>query len=283
MAQFLVNIDLAGNEIQNFLVHKLGGPPTGVAAQMYYDTGVNKMFYKDNAGWRTVLNELTGVQSVGGTSPIASSGGTAPVISLGTVPATLGGTGLASPTTFGFLITQGASAMSVVVPTDGQILIGKTGYNPVAATLTQVANRTAITSAAGSITIDINATQFPSSGIVYGKALISDPAVANTAAWGTAPVSAGGTGLASVTLHSFLVGAGTSNMTEIGPLADGQVIIGKTGAAPLAATLTGTTKRLGVTSGGNSITLNIDTTQFPQAVIGDTGKPLVCSGADAAA
>lgn len=66
--------------------------------------------------------------------------------------ATLGGSGVASPTIHGILVAQGASAFATKVLTDGQLLIGSTGVDPVGATLTAGSNIT-ITNGAGSITI----------------------------------------------------------------------------------------------------------------------------------
>lgn len=63
-----------------------------------------------------------------------------------------GGLGLASPTIHGILVGQGSSAVTPIVLTDGQILIGTTGADPSAATITQ-GTGISITSAAGSITI----------------------------------------------------------------------------------------------------------------------------------
>lgn len=68
------------------------------------------------------------------------------------ISSTNGGTGVASPTAHGILIAQGASAMTYPVLTNGQLLIGSTGVDPVAASLTAGAGVT-ITPGAGAITI----------------------------------------------------------------------------------------------------------------------------------
>jgi hypothetical protein len=66
---------------------------------------------------------------------------------------------------------------------------------------------------------------------------------------------------------SVLVTDSDSNLQDI-TLNDGQLIIGKTGDAPLAASLTGTSNQITVTNGPNSITLSlpqsIATTSSPQ-------------------
>lgn len=69
-----------------------------------------------------------------------------------TVPATVGGLGVASPTAHGILVAEGSSAATPLTLTNGQLLIGSSSSDPVAATLTAGANIT-ITNGAGSITI----------------------------------------------------------------------------------------------------------------------------------
>lgn len=68
-------------------------------------------------------------------------------------------------------------------------------------------------------------------------------------------VANGGTGAASLTQHSVLVGNGTSAVTPYA-LTDGQVLIGQTGGAPAAATLTAGTG-VSITNGHNSIEVAI--------------------------
>lgn len=73
-----------------------------------------------------------------------------------------GGTGLATLTSHGILIGNGTGPVTVTAePTDGQLLIGKTGFAPVLASLTADANIT-ITPGAG--TIEIAATAATTGG-----------------------------------------------------------------------------------------------------------------------
>jgi len=65
---------------------------------------------------------------------------------------TSGGTGVSDPTAHGILVAEGSSAFSPKVLTNGQLLIGSTGADPVAASLTAGSGVT-ITPGAGSITI----------------------------------------------------------------------------------------------------------------------------------
>jgi hypothetical protein len=67
--------------------------------------------------------------------------------------------------------------------------------------------------------------------------------------------------------NAILVTDGATNLQDI-QLADGQVLIGKTGDAPIATTLTGTPNQVDVTNGPNTITLStpqdIDTGASPE-------------------
>jgi len=67
----------------------------------------------------------------------------------------------------------------------------------------------------------------------------------------------GGTGIASPTAHTIPVAEGSSNFNFIGPLTNGQVLIGSTGADPVASTIT-VSGNLTTTSGAG--TFNISTT-----------------------
>lgn len=66
--------------------------------------------------------------------------------------------------------------------------------------------------------------------------------------------------------NAILVTDGATNLADI-QLADGEVLIGKTGDAPIATTLTGTPNQVDVTNGPNTITLStpqdIDSTASP--------------------
>lgn len=68
-----------------------------------------------------------------------------------------------------------------------------------------------------------------------------------------APVQ-GGTGVSNPTAHTLPVGEGSSNFTFLGPLTNGQLLIGSTGADPVAAALTAGTN-ISVTNGAGSISI----------------------------
>jgi hypothetical protein len=74
------------------------------------------------------------------------------------LPTTNGGTGVANPTAHTLPVAEGSSNFNFLGPlTNGQLLIGSTGADPVAATLTQ-GTGIIITNAAGSITVASNGT-----------------------------------------------------------------------------------------------------------------------------
>ncbi len=80
--------------------------------------------------------------------------------------------------------------------------------------------------------------------IVTGTSVFSDGAVANTL---TLNVQA--------TAETFLVGAGAgATVTELGPLANGQLIIGSTGVAPVVGSLTAPVAGITITGGAGSVT-----------------------------
>lgn len=64
--------------------------------------------------------------------------------------------------------------------------------------------------------------------------------------------------LISITDHALIVGSGAAAVTEIGPLTNGQLAIGSTGADPVAANLTSTGGSITITNAAGSI--NLETT-----------------------
>lgn len=65
----------------------------------------------------------------------------------------------------------------------------------------------------------------------------------------------GGTGVSNPTAHTIPIAEGASNFNFIGPMTNGQVLIGSTGADPVAATLIGNSG-ITVTNGAGSITIS---------------------------
>jgi hypothetical protein len=117
--------------------------------------------------------------------------------------------------------------------TNGQLLIGSTGAAPALAALTGTSNQVVVTNGAGSITL-------------------STPQSIHTAA---TPTFAGLT-LSGLTANSFSYSGVGGLLTTTAAPTNGQLLIGSTGAAPVAAALTGTANQITVTNGAGSISLS---------------------------
>lgn len=64
----------------------------------------------------------------------------------------------------------------------------------------------------------------------------------------------GGTGVANPTAHTIPIAEGSSNFNFIGPLTNGQLVIGSTGADPITSTLTAGAN-ISISNGAGSITI----------------------------
>jgi hypothetical protein len=154
-------------------------------------------------------------------------------------------TDLASITPKSFLYGDASGNIaSTSNPTNGQLLIGSTGAIPAVATLTGTTNQVNVVTGAGSITL-------------------STPQNIHS---GASPTFAGLTDT-GLTANSFLYSGTSSLLTTTSAPTNGQLLIGSTGAAPVAALLTGTTNQIVVTPGAGSVTLstpqNIATSSSP--------------------
>jgi hypothetical protein len=82
----------------------------------------------------------------------------------------------------------------------------------------------------------------------------------------------------TTTQYAPLVGAASNGITSIGPLTNGQLLVGSTGANPVAATLTAGTN-ISITNAAGSITINstatamsyVDVTGTSQTIAVNTG------------
>lgn len=77
-----------------------------------------------------------------------------------------------------------------------------------------------------------------------------------TAAFVNVPISStnGGTGVSNPTIHTLPVAQGASAFNFLGPLTNGQLLIGSTGADPVAAALTAGSN-VSITNGAGTITI----------------------------
>lgn len=128
----------------------------------------------------------------------------------------------------------GSLITSTLAPTNGQLLVGSTGSDPVAASMTGTANQVVVTNGPGSITFSL-------------------PQSIHTAA---TPTFASLT-LSGLTANSFAYSGASGLLTSAGAPTNGQLLIGSTGAAPVRAAITGTANQVTVTNSAGGITLSL--------------------------
>lgn len=135
-------------------------PATTTINQLLYSSSANVIAGLATANNATLITSAGGVPSISQTLPaavqqnITAVGTVATGVWQGTaIGATYGGTGVANPTAHTLPVAEGSSAMTFLGPlTNGQLLIGSTGADPVAAAITAGAG-ISITNNAGSITV----------------------------------------------------------------------------------------------------------------------------------
>lgn len=194
-------------------------------------------------------------------------------------------------------------AITSAALTNGQLLIGSTGADPVAASIVGTANRVTVNAGAGSITLsgpqDIHTSAAPiftsmsltalTNQLVLGTTnttTITSPSPAASRVY-TVPdaggaasfvMTAGAQTVAGVkTFSSAPVVSGLTASSALylnaaqtltaATLTNGQLLIGSTGANPAVGSITGTANRVTVTDGAGSITLSgpqdLGTTSIP--------------------
>lgn len=151
------------------------------------------------------------------------------------IDAAHGGTGVANPTAHGIAVAEGASNFTFKVLTDGQVLIGVTGSDPVPANLTAGAG-ISITNGAGTITIagtgsgigwnevtGVTQAMVADTGYVVNNAGLVTLTLPTTAAFGTAITilgkGAGGWIIAQNSGQSIQVGSVASTIGVGGSVA----------------------------------------------------------------
>ena len=235
-----------------------------------------------------------------------SNGAGSITIGLSIISPSLGGTGYASPPFGSLPIAQGSIPFEFVSLTNGQILIGSTGENPVPSTITS--STLDITPGSGSLAVDLNVVSVYHGGtgevtpIAHGIAIAEgvnpfnfirlndgeiligsssgDPSASTITSstlnvspgsgtlsidLNVIPTTYGGTGLSSLPIGSLLITEGSSSMSTVS-LTDGQILIGSTGASPIASTVTSST--LNVVPGAGSLSIDLDVVP---SIYGGTG------------
>lgn len=89
-------------------------------------------------------------------------------------------------------------------------------------------------------------------------------------------VSRGGTGLSTMTANAVLIGNGTSAVQSVGPLTNGQVLIGSTGGLPVAASLTAGSG-ISITGGSGSLTIASTATGMTVNEVTSTSSTMVAN------
>lgn len=97
--------------------------------------------------------------------------------------------------------------------------------------------------------------RMPSSAPAANQVMLSD--VSGNLSWVTGGVVASASG----TANSLVIFNSSGQLADAGLLTDGQLFVGRTGLAPIAASLTGTANQVNVATGAGSITLSL-----PQSV-----------------
>ena len=72
--QYLHNIDLNDNEIQNVKLHVTNSAPTAAIGMIYYDSTNNVIKYRDNSGWK-IVETTTGDSNTTYTTSVVDSSG----------------------------------------------------------------------------------------------------------------------------------------------------------------------------------------------------------------
>ena len=125
-----------------------------------------------------------------------------------------------------------------VLTQNGQLLVGKTGNNPVASLLTSSAQTLTYVFGPGSINIEINT---------------------NYSLFNPLQVSNGGTGRTLLTLYGVLLGEGTNNVNVTAAGTNGQVLIASSSGDPQFSTITSSGGTITFTLGYNSLNIELNT------------------------
>src|SRR3984957_13155714 len=230
-----------------------------------------------------------------------TGGGSSNINNLTGYPLTVphGGTGATSFTNGGILIGEGASPIQSIPLSDGQVLIGSTGSNPVASTLT-AGTGISIVSAAGSITIsntsatsitfdtNFGGTASPIAGILnlFGSGIITTSGTGNTVTIQTTSLSngqlfigSGGTPVAGTLTPgngiTITPGAGSITISASSTFADQFDTNGGGTATPSGGILNLFGSGIITTSGtGNTVTIQTTSLSNGQLFIGSGGTPV---------
>lgn len=219
----------------------------------------------------------TAVVGAVGIDPIVFQEFVTPLITF-PLSATLGGTGVASPTAHAVAVAEGASNFNFVGPSavTGSILqsggaasdpLFSTASYPATTTVSQLLYSSSNNVVAGLSTANNGVLITGAGGIPSISSTLPSAVQGNITSLGTissgvwhgtsvAPTY-GGTGLSNPTAHSLLVAEGASNFTALGVATNGQLPIGSTGADPVLANITSNDATVNISNGSGTIDLSV--------------------------
>ena len=177
----------------------------------------------DGTGVTSWTNALSGVTSVGASSPITSSGGTTPIIGLTTVPTTLGGTGLTTIGTNGQVLTSNGLTLNWTTPTSGTVT-SVTASTPISSSGGATPNITLSTvpttlGGTGLTTVGTNGQVLASNGTILQYVTLPTPVTSVTA---TSPIVSSGGATPDLSLSTVPTTLGGTGLTTVGT--NGQVL-----------------------------------------------------------
>ena len=175
-------------------------------------------------------------------------------------PISLGGSGtiaLSGMTEHSLQVGNAAGSLTDLgVAINGQIPIGSATADPVLATITGGSNIN-IANGAGSITINLD------TNVSINSLTLTTPL----------GVPSGGTGLATITEHSLMVGSGVGDITPLGVAVDGQLAIGSAGSDPVLATINaGLASQVDNASGSITVGLTANDEMTATGICSSDGK-----------
>jgi len=221
-------------------------------------------------GVGTTNNVLTGVT---GADPAWAQVDLASMIT-GTLPVGNGGTGLTAPTDHSVLVGSGAGNITpLTVGTNGQVIVGSTGADPVFANISSTDSSITITEGAGTLVIEGTAASVTQVGSVE---LTTDAeAIAGADTTRAITSEALKAKLGTQTDHGVLVGSGTAAaVTALAVGTDGQVLLGSTGADPVFATLTSSGGTITFTPGAGTLNLETAASGFAWSEVTGTSQAI---------
>lgn len=229
------NLNLLGDNASG--INVVGNPGTytltifGLASSI---TQIGVTSYATNAEAATQISSVTALTP----SNITSFFSTHPL------PASQGGTGLASPAAHQLMVTEGSSAFNLLgVASNGQIPIGSIGSDPVLANITSTGSTISITNGPGTINLEAAGGKVVQTLTGNSGGAIS-PTAGNINTLGTGSITIVGSGstltteLTGLTNHAIQIGAGTATLTQLGAGTTGQVLQTNTTADPTWSTAT---------------------------------------------